>query len=348
MDELQVWTEGALGRLRLNRPRAINSLSAAMILGLDGALAEWAEDPGIAAVLIDGAGERGLCAGADVRAMRDALLAESAPGGAASGPEAAAHFLLTEYELDRRVATFAKPYVAWMDGIVMGGGLGVSAHGSLRFATPRAAMAMPETIIGFFPDVGVTHLLSRAPGELGTHLALTGASVTGADAVHLGLADRLVAESALDGILSELRQGRLPDVGDPDPDWPLEAARGWIDECYAPTGATGAAGLLDEARLIVHRLRQHPNPAAQAAADMIGQRSPLAVTVALHAVREAATLPDAGAVLDRDGRIGTRLIEHPDFVEGVRAQLVDKDKTPNWNPATLDDLTAPEVARIIG
>ncbi len=339
MDEVQVWTEGALGRVRLNRPRAINSLTIDMIVKLDATLAEWESDPAIATVLIDGAGERGLCAGADVRALREAALA---------GDEGAAQFLLAEYELDRRVATYPKPYVAWMDGIVMGGGLGVSAHGALRLATARAVMAMPETIIGFFPDVGVTYWLSRAPGQLGTHLALTGASVTGADAVHIGLADRLVPDTALDDLLSQLRQGRVPDAGDDNAPSVLAAARGWIDECYAPTGATDGAGVLEEARLIVRRLQEHPDPAAQDAADIIAQRSPLAVTVALHAVREAAVLPDVGAVLDRDGRIGTRLVTRPDFVEGVRAQLIDKDKSPQWTPASLADLTAPEVAQIIG
>lgn len=354
MDELQVWTEDALGRIRLNRPRAINSLTADMILKLDGALVEWDGDAKIAAVFIDGAGDRGLCAGADVRAMRAALLGLDGPTGdeiAAQGPdgaERAAHFLRSEYDLDDRVATYRKPYVAWMDGIVMGGGLGVSAHGSLRLATPRATMAMPETIIGFFPDVGVTYWLSRAPGQLGTHMALTGTSVTSADAVHIGLADRLVPESALDDVLSQLRTGHVPDVGDANPESPLAAERDWIDECYAPTGATDPAGMLDEARTLVRRLREHANPAANAAAATIAQRSPLAVTVALAAVRQAATLPDVSAVLDRDTVIGPRLMRHPDFVEGVRAQLVDKDKTPHWQHASLDDLTAPEVARIIG
>lgn len=342
MEDLLTWTEGRLGRLRLNRPRAINSLTRAMIDRLDAALVAWQTDPGVSAVLIDGAGERGLCSGADVRALREGFLA---------GDPAAAEFLPVEFALNARIATYPKPYVAWMDGVVMGGGLGVSTHGSLRLATPRASMAMPETIIGFFPDVGVTYRLSRAPGETGTHLALTGLPVTGADAVHLGLADALVEPDILEGLCSALRKGDVPgasDLGETAPDAPITAQRGWIDECYAPTGASDPAGILEEARLIRRRLETHPSDAAKSAAVALAHRSPLSVVVALFAVRQARTLPDAPAVLHRDGHVGPRLIEGPDFLEGVRAQLVDKDRAPVWTHASLDDLDPADVSAVVG
>ncbi|WP_211223248.1 3-hydroxyisobutyryl-CoA hydrolase [Propionicicella superfundia] len=342
MEELLTWTEGRLGRLRLNRPRAINSLTRAMIDRMDATLTAWETDAEVVAVLLDGAGERGLCSGADVRALREGFL---------SGDPAAAEFLPTEFALNARVATYPKPYVAWMDGVVMGGGLGVSTHGSLRLATPRATMAMPETIIGFFPDVGVTYQLGHAPGELGTHLALTGLAVTGADAVHLGLADALVDPAVLDDLCSGLRQGAVPspaEIGDTAPDAPLVAERGWIDECYAATGASDATGLLDEARLILRRLRAHPSDAARETAAVLEQRSPLSVVVALVAVRQARTMSDVPEVLARDGRIGPPLIVGPDFIEGVRAQLVDKDRSPVWSLASLDEVTPAHVSAIVG
>lgn len=342
MDELQVWTEGSLGRLRLNRPRAINSLTRAMIDKLTFALKEWETDPAVKAVFLDGAGERGLCSGADVRALREQFLA---------GDPVAREFLPAEFALNALISTYPKPYVAWMDGVVMGGGLGVSTHGSVRLATPRAVMAMPETIIGFFPDVGVTWQLSHAPGELGTHLALTGTTVTGADAVLLGLADVLVDEDAIDTVLAKLRRGEVLDaatMGDLHPSAPLAAHRAWIDECYAGAGTIEPASILEELRLIGSRLRAHGNPAAREAADLIAQRAPLSVAVALHAVRQAAGMVDATQVLERDGRIGPRLAAGPDFVEGVRAQLVDKDHAPKWKHTSIDDLDASDLARIVG
>lgn len=342
VDELQTWVDGKVGRVRLNRPRAMNALTRTMIDVMMATLTDWESDPGICAVLVDGAGERGLCSGADVRALREGLLA---------GDPTAPAFLPAEFMLNTLIATYPKPYIAWMDGVVMGGGLGVSAHGSLRLTTARASMAMPETIIGFFPDVGMTYYLGRAPGELGTHLALTGLPVTGPDAVQLGWADAVVVPDVVEGLSARLANGEVPaaaDVGDTAPEAPLMGHRAWIDECYAPTGAVDAAGVLAEARLIVSRLAGHPHERAREAAAVLAQRSPLSVAVSLYAVREARSLSDPRAVLARDGRIGPRLIRRPDFVEGVRAQLVDKDRSPRWGHASLDDVTVDDLADIVG
>jgi enoyl-CoA hydratase len=342
MDELQVWTTGELGRVRLDRPRAINALTRAMIDGLGDALAHWADDPAVSALFLDGAGERGLCSGADVRAIREALLA---------GDPAGTDFLLAEFAVNRRISDWPKPYVAWMDGLVMGGGLGVSAHGSVRLATARARMAMPETIIGFFPDVGITWFLARAPHELGTHVALTGTTVTGADGVVLGLADALVDPAIKDDVVAALAAGRpvrAGDLGDTAPDAPLLADSSWIEECYAPTGATDPAGILAELRLIVRRLRDHRAPGAARAADTLAERNPVSVAVTLFAVRQAARLGSVAEVLERDAAIGPRLIAQRNFAEGVRAQLVDKDRAPRWVPAGIDDVTVAELAEIVG
>src|SRR5690625_1063652 len=180
-DEALIWTEGPLGRIRLNRPRAINALTPAMIDIVRVALDDFSADPAIAAIAIDGSGERGLCSGADVRALRAEILER--------GAEAAAAFWRNEYAMNSQIAALQKPYAAFMDGIVMGGGVGISTYGSIRVTTARTRLAMPETGIGLFPDVGTMFTLSRAPGELGTHMALTGAPVSGGDAVLAGIVE---------------------------------------------------------------------------------------------------------------------------------------------------------------
>lgn len=315
MDEVVIERRGALGVLRLNRPQALNTLTVEMIATLHRALRNWAKDDSVAAVWLEGAGDKGLCAGADVRRLRDSVV---------TGTAEARDFLLTEYALNGYVATYPKPYVAWMDGIVMGGGLGLSAHGKLRLVTPRTRAAMPETIIGMFPDVGLLYELSRAPGELGAHLALTGDSFTGADAIALGIADALVEVESKATIMARLAAGDVPDgteFGDPPPS-PLAAERGWIDQCY--TGVDVAA--------ILARLLRRPEPAAHAAAEAIGRRSPLALAVTLAALRRAATLPDVEAVLEQDAALVLDTVAAPDFAEGVRALLIDKDRDPRWAP----------------
>jgi len=265
-----------IGRVRLNRPRAINSLTGEMVTSMLAQLRAWADDDAVGAVFIDGAGEKGLCAGGDVRQVREAILAGKV--------EEAVGFWDVEYTLNGLIADYPKPYVAWMDGVVMGGGVGVSSHGSRRFVTERSKVAMPETIIGLFPDVGGLHLLSRAPGELGTHLALTGLPVTGADAVVLGLADELVdsgdKERVLADLAAELAGGDSPGGVTTPVDAAaseLEAKRAWIDECYAG----------DDAATIIERLLAHPDPDAQAAGKIIGERSPHSVVVTLAGLRRA-------------------------------------------------------------
>ncbi|MFB9731955.1 enoyl-CoA hydratase/isomerase family protein [Ornithinimicrobium kibberense] len=324
--------DGPLGRVRLNRPRAINALDRPSIDSLHQQLAAWAADDRVAAVVLDGAGERGLCAGGDVRALRESVL-----GGR---PEEAVDYWRAEYAVNALVASYPKPYVAWMDGIVMGGGVGVSAHGSLRLVTERTRLAMPEVIIGFFPDVGGLHPLAQAPGETGTHVALTGEPVGGADAVLLGLADVVVPADAQDRVLELLRD--RPDAGAAEvaeaagrpgdgPPW-LAAHRSWIDRCYAG----------DDAAVILQRLSEDPDPAAQEAGRTVATRSPFSVAVTLEALRRAATMT-LEEVLAQDLRLGATFATHPDFAEGVRAQLVDKDRTPRWTHGSVADVPRQEV-----
>lgn len=300
--EVVVEIVDGVGRLTLNRPRAINALTRDMCATIHAALDAWASDPAVGSVELDGAGERGLCSGADVRALRQAVL----DGGDWLG------FFTTEYAMDAAIAHFGKPYTAHQRGITMGGGLGVSAHGSRRIAYPDSRFAMPETIIGFVPDVGILGVLAQAPGELGTHLALTGATVGAADAVLVGLSDE-VAGDAGPGVLA--RQ------------------RAWIDTCYA--GSDAAA--------IVARLEAHDDPDARAAAAELRQRSPLSVCVTLEAVRRAAGMASVDEVLAQDLALVRTMIPAPDFAEGVRAQLVDKDRAPRWRHACIEAVTRDEV-----
>ncbi|WOX20138.1 enoyl-CoA hydratase/isomerase family protein [Streptomyces solicathayae] len=323
-------TEGCAGFITLNRPRAINALTHSMVLRIDEALTAWEADPAVATVVIEGAGERGLCAGGDIRAIHD----DARAGGTAS-----AAFWRDEYRLNARIARYGKPYVAFMDGIVMGGGVGVSAHGSVRVVTERSRVAMPETGIGFVPDVGGTYLLSRAPGELGTHLALTGTPVGAADALTAGLADHFVPSEDLPRLAVEL--GRVPAheavarFARTAPAGTLDERREWIDSCYAA----------DRVETVVERLFDVGTPEAKEAATTLQTKSPTALKATLAAIRRARYADSLESVLDMEYRLSCAALSSADLVEGIRAQVVDKDRDPRWSPATLAEVTDADVAR---
>jgi enoyl-CoA hydratase len=318
---------GRLGRILLNRPRVINVLNDAMVTSVLAQLQDWAMDDAVGAVSIEGAGERGLCAGGDVRVLRTAVLA---------GSMDALEFWAHEYRMNAAIASYPKPFVAFMDGIVMGGGVGISAHGSLRLVTERSRVAMPETTIGFSPDVGSLFLLSRAPGELGTHLAMTGLPVGGADAVACGLADSLIASQDIPGILARLAAGEFLDtgVGSTSAVGDLAADRDWIDSCYAG----------DDAVAILAALQAHPASRARQAAEVLQSRAPLAVCTALEAIRRAGRMDTLAEVLEQDRVLGASMAGSGDFLEGVRALLVDRDNAPRWRHESLADVDADEVA----
>ncbi|HET8601963.1 MAG TPA: 3-hydroxyisobutyryl-CoA hydrolase [Segeticoccus sp.] len=344
-DEVLFTRQGRLGRIRLNRPRALNALTEHMVLAMLAQLEEWTHDDRVNAVAIDGLGERGLCAGGDIRAVRQALMTGDG--------EAALRFWDDEYRLNALLHGWSKPVVSVMDGVVMGGGVGISAYADLRLATERSQVAMPEVRIGFFPDVGARWLLARAPGELGTHLALTGATATGADAVLCGLADLVVDSSRVGDVLAHLADGADLDaaaeaaLAHPPTDAaarvaPLAEQRAWIDECYAG----------DDAVAIVERLHASPVEEARAAARTIESRSPLSVAVTLAGLRRAAGMPTLEQVLDDDRALGRAFVRGTsdggepagaDFVEGVRALLVDKDHAPRWRYSSLAEVDPAEV-----
>ncbi|MCZ2404275.1 enoyl-CoA hydratase/isomerase family protein [Paenarthrobacter sp. Z7-10] len=317
---------GRLGVVTLNRPKAVNALTAGMASAMLAQLTRWAHDDAVAVVLVRGAGDRGLCAGGDIAAIyRDML-----DGGAAT-----AGFWAEEYKLNSLISGYPKPYVAFMDGLVLGGGVGISAHGSVRIVTERTRMGMPETTIGFVPDVGGTLLLSRSPGETGTYAALTGAHLSGADALFLGFADHFIPSTKLED-LAEALESEPVDVavarfaGEPPPSV-LAAQQEWIDQCYSS----------NDAEEILRRLRTVGAEAAEAA-DTIEAKSPVAVKVALESLRRVRGLSLEQA-LAQEYRVGLRFLAGPDFREGIRAQVVDKDRHPHWQPATLAEVSRGDV-----
>jgi len=319
-DDVLARVEGGVGFLTLNRPKALNSLTHTMVTAMDSALTAWAEDSAVRAVVLNGAGDRGLCAGGDVVAIY-----HSARAGGAE----ARRFWFDEYRLNARIGRYPKPYVAWMDGIVMGGGVGVSAHGNTRVVTDTSKIAMPEVGIGFIPDVGGTYLLSRAPGNLGLPVGLTGAPFSGADAIALGLADHYVPSAELGAFTARLvadgPDAALAAHAHNPPPGQLANHREWIDQCYA--GATVAD--------IVAALRAHDEVSARNAADIIETRSPTALSVTLAAIRRAAALENLEQVLVQEYRVSCAALRSHDLVEGIRAQLIDKDRDPRWSPGSI-------------
>ena len=325
----------ALRRLTLNRPKALNALTLDMIATMTACLKAWASDPKVGVVLIDGAGERALCAGGDIRALYDA-----AKAGDFSLPE---RFWADEYRLDLLIARYGKPVIAVMDGVVMGGGVGISAHAAHRIVTERSAIAMPEVGIGFFPDVGVSYLLARSPGFTGTHLALTGERMSAADAIYCGLADVNLPAARLAELplaLADCRsaddvEARLDALSALPLPGMLAAARPWIDRCYSA----------DDAGEIMARLQADGSLEARAAGATLAVKSPTSLKVTLRNIRAAASFTRLEESFQQDYRIALACIAGHDFPEGIRAAIVDKDRNPRWQPDKLAEVTAGIVER---
>ncbi|MEO5832734.1 MAG: 3-hydroxyisobutyryl-CoA hydrolase [Nakamurella sp.] len=326
--EVLARVEGALGHLTLNRPRSMNALTPTMIADLRTALRDWAEDPAVTAVLIDGAGERGLCAGGDIKLLY---------AGIRGNTVVPLEFWTHEYEMNATVASFPKPFVAFMDGVVFGGGIGVSVHGSVRIVTERSSLAMPETAIGLAPDVGALYWYARMPGGLGTWAALTGARLNAGDAIAAGLADLCWPLDGHADLVDRMRTGWVPSVADGSapPAASVGAAdRRWIDDAFTR----------DSIGEIAAALTARPEPGAAAALSTLRTMSPTAVVVTLAAIRRAAELPAVVDVLAQDLRVSSEFTRHPDLPEGIRAALIDKDRTPRWSPDRWEDVTDHAVA----
>lgn len=324
---------GNLGVITLNQPRAINALSYQMMRLIDDALDAFQEKDSIKAVLLRGAGERGFCAGGDVVALYRAI-----DGRQEDGVE----FFRFEYTLDLRTSTYPKPIISLMDGLVLGGGVGISAHTSHRVVTERTRTGMPETVIGFSPDVGGLNILARAPHQLGTLMALTGLHVTGADALAVGMADYFVPSDRLDALTTALEgvesadavAGVIEGFTEEAPESHLLANAGWIEGAFA---GESAEQILDA---VAAAAQEHEFAATVLAA--LTKNSPTGIKTALEAVRraEGQTLAQT---LNQDFITSYRAMGGHDMREGIRAQLIDKDRNPQWAPASLEEVTREQV-----
>ena len=327
--QILVESDGALGRIRLNRPKALNSLNLAMVRDIEAALDAFEADPGIAAVLLTGEGERGLCAGGDIRMVHD---------GGRAGSREPVDFWREEYRMNARLARLEKPFVAFMDGIVMGGGVGVSVYGSHRIVTERTRFAMPETGIGFFPDVGASWFLTRGKGELGTYAGLTGEPLAAGDVIALGLADSFVRSERLPALAEAL--ARLPAgeavaaFAEPAPEPAVAAHRALIDRLFA----------FDAVEEIFAALAADGSDLAQRALGLLRAKSPLSLKVTLRLLRLGRASASLEECLEREFAATAAVLRSHDFYEGVRAAVIDKDRNPQWRPATLGEVDERDVA----
>jgi enoyl-CoA hydratase len=320
--------EGAIGRITLNRPKALNALTESMCAALLAQLRAWAVDSAVHAVVIDSVPGKAFCAGGDVRAIYDA--GRRADGSVMS-------FFRTEYRMNAAIRRFTKPYVALIDGFAFGGGCGVSMHGSYRAVSENAVLAMPETLIGLFPDIGATTFLNDLPGEIGMYLALTGLRINAADAIYCGLATHFVAGQDHAALRSRLAQGEklekiLADLGArPLGASSLSQHRDAIDRAFA-------ASSVEE---ILERLGREGDWGNEIASVLKG-RSPTSLKVTFRQMREGAEM-DFASCQRMEFRIMARMMDGHDFYEGVRAALIDKDQSPRWAPPRLDMVSENEI-----
>jgi len=328
--------DGALRRITLNRPQALNAITLDMAIAMTAALRSWAADPAVGAVLIDGAGERAFCAGGDIRALYDA---------AKSGSPLPEKFWAIEYKLNVMIARYPKPFIAIMDGLVMGGGVGVSVHGSHRVAGDLFQFAMPEVGIGFFPDVGATWFLPRMPGELGTYCGLTGERFGSADGCAAGVATHRIPSARFGALLDGLTgavsvDALLAAFAEPAGEGPILAKRSVIDRLFVGDRVEDILAALDREAASGSADAEW---AAKTAAAM-RTKSPLSLKLALAQVRRGKAW-DFETCMRAEFRIVSRVIRGSDFYEGVRAVIVDKDNKPRWQPARLAEVSDAEVER---
>jgi len=328
--------EGAAGIIRLNRPKAINAVTLEMFRDIDKALDAFEADPKVGVIVLEGAGERGLCAGGDIRALYESSKVNGDLGKI---------LWREEYILNARIARFKKPYVALMDGIVMGGGVGLSAHSRHRVVTERTKLAMPEVGLGFFPDVGGTWLLSRSPGEIGTYFGLTGQTMNGPDAIYARFADAVAPSGqlaalreALTGVSAGATSDNIKAIIDGfatgETSGPVAAMQSRIDGWFAH----------DRMQDIVAALQQDGSDLALSTLKTLNEKSPRGMVVTLKLLRLARAASSLEQCLVREYRAALEVFGSDDFREGVRAAVIDKDRNPRWSPARIEDVTPEMVA----
>jgi len=334
--QIRIMRHGALRIIELNRPEALNALTLEMVRAMTAALEAYEHDPAVGLVVVRGAGERGLCAGGDIRTLYNSVRANDGW---------VEDFWREEYALNARIARFPKPCVAIMDGFVMGGGVGISAHASHRIVTERTKFAMPETAIGLMPDVGTTYLLPKAPGEAGTCLALTSMTANANDAIYTGFADYLVPSSELSALQEDLVHlpATVSNAGvasiieayavNPDSSI-LNEERALIDRCMAA----------DRIETIEEELARAATPYAKELLDTLRTRSPTALKVTLALLRKGRTSASLAECLNREFTAMMHAASQHDPIEGIRAAVIDKDRNPKWNPSQLAAVTDNDVS----
>lgn len=339
-NELQIQTHqgqsGLIGQITLNRPKALNALSLAMLTGLQAQLRTWERDPQIQAVLITGSGERAFCAGGDIRAVYEYHHTH---------PNEKFPYFGIEYQLNKHIYHYTKPYLSYLNGITMGGGAGISLLGSHPIASENTHFAMPETAIGFFPDVGAGHFLKRCPDKLGWYLGLTGNTIQADDVIGLGLVKHLIPTDAFSDFFTTLLERDLSQDADktitelltvyhqPPSASPLLAKQDTIDRCFRH----------DTMEAIIEALQHENDPWCTTQAAILNSRSPLSLKVTLALLKQCETL-SFDDIIARNLALSEHFMQDHDFAEGIRAAVIDKDKTPIWQPATLAEVTSTMVA----
>ncbi|APZ99605.1 enoyl-CoA hydratase [Sphingopyxis sp. QXT-31] len=333
-EDVLVAQQGAIGRLSLNRPKAIHALNLDMVHAMTDALVAWKDDPAVQAVLLDHSEGRGFCAGGDIAFLRNSALTDDGVSGR--------RFFHDEYQLNHLLFTYAKPVVAFMDGITMGGGVGIALPAKYRVATENTRLAMPETGIGLFPDVGGGWYLSRLEGRVGPFLALTGARLDGAECLALGLAthylpvDKLAEAKARIAEHPDRIGGILGELSATPPEAKILTHIADINRLFAS----------DKLEDILAALEADPGEWAAKELAALRTKSPQTCKVALRQLADSLSLPDFAANMAMEYRIGSRVLTRPDFAEGVRAVIVEKDNKPQWNPATAEGVSDELIAAI--
>ena len=335
-DDIRLARRGGLVVVTLNRPRALNALTMPMCRAIDGGLRAWRADPSVHAVLIKGMGERAFCAGGDIRSLYGVLTTE--------GVAAAVRFYALEYPMNARLHHFAKPYVALLDGITMGGGVGVSVHGSHRVVTERTVFAMPETGIGLFPDVGATYVLPRLPGRLGMYLGLTGARLGAADCLYAGIGTHHVPSAQLEAFEEALAAADLSGDAFAEVDRVLAGFRSEPGAAELPQLRARVDRSYGEASLegVLRALAAEASDWGRAQLEQLEGKSPTSLAVTFRQLCSGATL-DFDAAIRLEYRLVHRFMAGHDFREGVRALIIDKDNRPRWRPGRLAEVSASDV-----
>lgn len=332
MTDIHIRREGRAGRITLTRPKALNALSYDMCMAIDAALIDWADDDAITMVIIDAEGEKAFCAGGDIVEMYET--------GTAGNYDYGRRFWRDEYVMNARLFRFPKPVAAFMQGFVMGGGVGVGCHGSHRVVCESSRVAMPECGIGLVPDVGGSLHLAQAPGRLGEYLGLTGDRMGPGDAIYAGFADYFVPQAEWPALIA-----RLCDTGDWDeidraaqvaPESTLAAAQDEIDQVWS--GET----LGD----IYRAVPDTPSEAVAKGIKLMDRNSPLAMGTALTIIRRVRGVPEIAVALEQEYRATYRAMEQGDFLEGIRAAVIDKDRSPKWRHASWQDMPQIDVVQM--